>query len=559
MASPYGRYTIRLSDPTEFTGLYLGESVNLAAENKNKNGDDAKPIKVEEPLTRRSSRQASLPTSNKSTRRRKRQASLRLSENSPVFLEMERICQDSDMLDKLSQTTNSLQKFALVGAIQPNDSLEFIHSLGRSKTFKCTSASVNVQDILSKQEHYPLNLVFVRAPNVVTPCAPRKRLRNHTKKPAVNKRPSLISLLSSEEEDNDDEAVMEEEEEEEQEEHVVVSVDNTVDNKPPPSAFVARPDPTPGYQADEWVLTPLGPGFIESYRIDRLADSLDSLVNPILTYQVHLPFGTLFVPASQVQPFEGSPYANKVVVSSPKLTRGDVVRLQPGVYLNDNLVNFYLTLSLERSNNSKVHVFSSYFYTRIADLSQGQNKNSPEFHSLLWKNIKGWIKNVDIWDMDLLLIPIHDRLHWSVVAVCHPGLLLHTNVDDVRMPCLLHLDSGKRFRLHTPLTLFTRIRTFLQVCLEEQHKMQVRLTSANLPCASPPVPAQANETDCGVYMLEWIERLVREGLVVTKEFVEAKGNVPPFGKTAFSQSLMDRKRNDFQSLIYELSTAERQE
>jgi Ulp1 family protease len=228
-----------------------------------------------------------------------------------------------------------------------------------------------------------------------------------------------------------------------------------------------------------------------------------------------------------------------------------MVRLQPGVYLNDNLVNFYLD-HLQRAG-SRVHVFSSYFYTRIVDLVASGQKSTPEFRLYLWENLKRWIKNVDIWGQDILLIPIHGSLHWSVVAVFHPGSLLLVNVDG-RIPCLLHLDSGKCFRLHRSATLFNHIRIFLRACLEQKDETLPFADSAkSMQGLSPPVPAQPNETDCGIHMLEWIERLLENSLQVTQEFLDAKGNMPPYGKGAFDQMAIDGKRHHLQSLIYTLS------
>lgn len=594
-STQYGHYSIRLSDPSEFEALHLGDCVNITQEEHANEGGVLASVP-----RRRSGRHANsdaaTPSTTPTTRRRKRQASLRLSETSPVFLELEKQSRDgSTDADRLVGTCNSMTKFAFVGAIQPLDELESIASLTKKKVYKCSSVNTNVQTILHDKENYPLNLVFVRKPptEAVPPenksmGSQRKRKRRNGKKKVssqspVAKEPCCISLLSSDEEDDpgdlgaksdegaggdtakketDPPAVVSETRTnvvmEDAETSVVVSVDAAnAKSANFDASFVARPDPLPGYRADEWVLTPYGPGIVQGSSVNRYADSLNSLVNPVLTYQVILPFGTLFVSSKQVQPFEGSPYANEILVSSSKLSlsRGDVVRLRPGVYLNDNLVNFFLQ-RLPIPDNKKVYVFSSYLYTRIADLSQGQKRNSPEFHSLLWDNLKGWIKNVNIWEMDMLIIPIHADLHWSVVAVCHPSLLLSTNdTDEERIPCLLHLDSGKRFRLHTSSAVFNRVRTFLQVCLKEQHKIDVNLTKETLKGGSPPVPAQANETDCGLYMLEWVERLLMGGeLVVNQDFVTANGNVPPFGKTAFPQALIDEKRHDYQSLIYTLSS-----
>lgn len=557
----YPRYTIRLSDPSELKGLSFGDP-EAKEEVIDVDNDESNAIDGITPSRRRSSRQAAAkPSSTKRNRRGKRKTEMRLSHASPVFLEAQQISQNNPnagIWKKLSLTSNSLTKYALVGAIQSNDALETIYSSKTMKTFKSPSSNV-----LSNPANYPLNLVFARKPGEpIEICldddeSPSPRKRKRGKKPVADpeiKQPPFISLLSSDEEDNEDEEVTEE-----TKPPAVrvasVSVDSIANSNNNDSNCIARPDPTPGYQTDEWVLTPLGPGRIESFRIDRFSDSFDSLVNPLLTYQVTLPFGALFVSAKQVQPFEGSPFANQVVISDDKLslTQGDVIRLQPNTYLNDNLVNFFLR-RLD-TKNKKIHVFSSYFYTRIADLCQGQKKNTPEFQNLLWDSLKGWIKNVDIWDTDLLLIPIHDRLHWSLLVVYHAGLLLHPNdgEKDGRIPCLLHVDSGKRFRLHNSSTIFARMRVFLQVCLEKQHELQFKLDKTNVPGGSPPVPPQENETDCGMYMLEWMERLLEGELKVTQEFVDAKGDMAPFGKTAFPQSLIDKKRNDFQSLVYTLS------
>jgi hypothetical protein len=569
MASPqvhHDRYTVRVSDPTELEGIRFGP--DEASKEQIIDVDDT-DVEMLSAAARRqqSATEAATTTTTLSTpkrrRRCKREAQLRLSSDSPVLLkalEITRKHSNASLSEKLHLTRNSVTKLALVGALRPNDVLETIYALGTMQEFKCEYASVH--DILSKREYYPLNLVFTSPPepihHVHVDESPIKK-RSQTKSQSTAKRPCLVSLLSSDEEDCGDTDTVEEE------------------TKVPEAASIcnslARPDPTPGYQMDEWVLTPFGPGRIESYRVDRFSESLHSLINPLLVYKVSLTSGTLFVSAQHVQPFEGSEFANQVIVSHEKfpLTRGDALRLQPRVYLNDNLVNFFIQ---RLPKQPRIHVFSSYFYTRIHDLCQGrQDKTTLEFQSTLWQHLRGWIKRVDIWNKDFLLIPIHDKRHWSLLVVCHPGLLLlgenntKEEEDEAKdcIPCLLHLDSGKRFRLHNYVSICARMRVFLQVCLEKQRDVKRELSKQDLPGGSPPVPAQANETDCGVYMLEWMERFTTtttttttnvmiEGFRVTKEFIQARGNVEPFGKTAFAQSRIDKKRNEYQSLLYTLST-----
>ncbi|XP_041283726.1 sentrin-specific protease 3-like, partial [Onychostruthus taczanowskii] len=51
----------------------------------------------------------------------------------------------------------------------------------------------------------------------------------------------------------------------------------------------------------------------------------------------------------------------------------------------------------------KVHFFNSFFYDKLR--TRG------------YEGVQRWTKNVDIFGKELLLIPIHLEVHWSLVAV----------------------------------------------------------------------------------------------------------------------------------------------
>jgi len=77
--------------------------------------------------------------------------------------------------------------------------------------------------------------------------------------------------------------------------------------------------------------------------------------------------------------------------------------------------------------------------------------------------------------------------------------------------CLLHFDSGKRFKCHTASVVFKIIRKYFHACYEatkeEQYPGRV-VDAKSVPGINPDLPQQCNAEDCGVYMLEFMERFL---------------------------------------------------
>lgn len=139
-------------------------------------------------------------------------------------------------------------------------------------------------------------------------------------------------------------------------------------------------------------------------------------------------------------------------------------------------------------------------------------------------------------------------------------------------PCMIHLDSGKCFKLHKSATIFTHIRKYLAASYEAAmaqkypedspvvgSKMVVHAKS--VPGLSPHVPQQENAKDCGVYMLEMVERVIKRPPRVDRAFIDKKGNVKGedayFTKDWFPKSITDKKRMDLLALVRELQEEER--
>lgn len=123
-----------------------------------------------------------------------------------------------------------------------------------------------------------------------------------------------------------------------------------------------------------------------------------------------------------------------------EIFRDDIKRFQKGYWLNDNVMNFFFNLILEREKNSNrnipsVHAFDTYFLKM--------------FRGRGFAGVKGRTKKVDVFKKDFLLIPINleTERHWSLVVV------------DFKIQTVYYLDS-LGFKKFVKFRLFVKIFTF---------------------------------------------------------------------------------------------------
>lgn len=68
-------------------------------------------------------------------------------------------------------------------------------------------------------------------------------------------------------------------------------------------------------------------------------------------------------------------------------------------------MNFYMGLLVERSKKEgypAVYAFNTFFYSKLISTSH--------------KGVKKWTKGVDIFEHDVILVPIHLRIHWTLLV-----------------------------------------------------------------------------------------------------------------------------------------------
>ncbi|KAJ7643968.1 hypothetical protein FB45DRAFT_896539 [Roridomyces roridus] len=102
------------------------------------------------------------------------------------------------------------------------------------------------------------------------------------------------------------------------------------------------------------------------------------------------------------------------------VTNGDVLRLSPGEFLNDTLIEFGLKLwlqELEKTNPElvkQIHVFSSFFYKKLTNKGAKQG----------YESVKKWTSKFNLFDKKFIIVPINENLHWYLAIIYYPEHVL---------------------------------------------------------------------------------------------------------------------------------------
>lgn len=175
------------------------------------------------------------------------------------------------------------------------------------------------------------------------------------------------------------------------------------------------------------------------------------------------------------------------------ISQHDILTLTGLRWVNDQIIEFYLQMIAERSTKEdastlgfpKVYTMNTYFFTRLC---QGYSK------------IKNWTKKVDLFEYDLLVIPVHHQeMHWAVIVV------------DFRVPGVFYYDSlkGEDEEVIQSKALLSMVLNYLKD--EHMNKKNEELDLRKyvkevVDCC----PQQENGSDCGLFVCKVVEYLSRD-------------------------------------------------
>ncbi|XXQ35773.1 Ubiquitin-like protease family profile domain-containing protein [Plasmodiophora brassicae] len=238
------------------------------------------------------------------------------------------------------------------------------------------------------------------------------------------------------------------------------------------------------------------------------------------------------------------------------LHEDDLGALDPGAYINDSIVDFYLAYLGETRPDPRVHFFSSFFYRRYVSAATAGGRGVD--HAAAYQAVRKWSRHVDLFDKDYLVMPVCENVHWTCVIACHPGRAGDDVDDDPaaatttqrRLPCLLLFDS---LGSHHGPKLFRMLRNFLAAAWKDaqasQDVAEVRsFTTTTMPGVVVQVPQQANDCDCGLFLLEYVERFLE------RPFEDLSRPAVANHRDWFDAAAVgDNKRDELRALLLSLS------
>jgi hypothetical protein len=159
----------------------------------------------------------------------------------------------------------------------------------------------------------------------------------------------------------------------------------------------------------------------------------------------------------------------------------DIRTLHGLTWLNDEIINFYMQMIMARGGTGKfckVHAFSTFFMTTYKDKG--------------YSSIRRWTKKTDIFDKDLLIVPVHLGMHWCLATV------------DMQKKEINYYDSmgGKNQRC------LDLLLNYIKEEHNDKKKAALDVSGWSLN-HMPDIPQQMNGSDCGMFACKFAEYISR--------------------------------------------------
>lgn len=264
----------------------------------------------------------------------------------------------------------------------------------------------------------------------------------------------------------------------------------------------------------------------------------------------------------------------KTPVNPIEVFENDLARVRDNDWLNDSVLDLKTRVFMESFEDvekiSNIFVYSGLFYGGFLEAINLQR----DLHVL-----PNWTKNVDIFAMDFVFIPMSYNSHWSLCVGVRLGQWLSdtydtsstkNRVDDEgkNLGCLLFVDSLNAFHSYQDdaklIKLYlsaewkkckkynmewrNRDETFMDCTLESNPNLNLFCDIQSVQCSSP---KQHNGFDCALFVTKAIEVMIRTPPNTTQSDLDTSLR-NYFNTQSFSQDDITQDRQDLLTAFYGL-------
>ncbi|BBN03775.1 ubiquitin-like-specific protease 1C/D [Marchantia polymorpha subsp. ruderalis] len=246
-------------------------------------------------------------------------------------------------------------------------------------------------------------------------------------------------------------------------------------------------------------------------------------------------------------------YPSKEDPEAVEVEYQDLGRLAPLEFLNDTIIDFYIKYMqrpefLSSEQKKRFHFFNSFFYKKLSETANTQQHSKKQGADL--SKLRKWTKGTNVFEKDYLFVPIHDKFHWSLAIICHPGV---KNDDSDSVRCILHLDSMNPG--HKSAGVFRLLKMYMVT--EWAHQAEEdgnggprQGISMEFTTKKVLVPQQDNESDCGLFLLHYIQCFLQEAPArFTRNDLESSNR---FGRNWFKPSKASQLRQEILDILERL-------
>ncbi|KAI0310396.1 hypothetical protein OF83DRAFT_1070600, partial [Amylostereum chailletii] len=111
----------------------------------------------------------------------------------------------------------------------------------------------------------------------------------------------------------------------------------------------------------------------------------------------------------------------------------DLLCLKPGIRLNDELINFGLSLwasdlcKVKPELIEDIHIFHTSFFTKLSSITPWENA---------YQHAKRWTKKIDLFEKRYIFVPIHDpvKSHWYLAVIHRPARIIQEGQTTDKKP-----------------------------------------------------------------------------------------------------------------------------